>query len=233
MNVLIVEDEAPISRRIERFLKEIITASNLKIAKVNSISDGEEFINSNKIDLLLLDLNLNGESGFSILKTVVSHSFHTIIISAYQDKAVEAFDYGVLDFVLKPFGKQRLTVALERFKSVKEKGPYTLKFLAVKKAHTMKLIDVSEVIYIKGAGIYTEIHLKDGSKEIHDKSLDKLMQLLPQNFERIHKSYLVDMNNAIEYKVFSGSKYELVLNNEHVLPIGRTRYKEVKEKWLN
>ncbi|WP_299361777.1 LytTR family DNA-binding domain-containing protein [Winogradskyella sp.] len=233
MNVLIVEDEAPIARRIERFLKEIITASDLKIAKVNSISDGEEFISANKIDLLLLDLNLNGESGFTILQTMVSHAFHTIIVSAYQDKAIEAFDYGVLDFVLKPFGKQRLALALERFKSQKEKGPSALKFLAVKKAHTVKLIDISEVIYIKGAGIYTEIHLKDESKEIHDKSLDKLMQLLPDNFERIHKSYLVDMNNAVEYKVFSGSKYELILNNGHTLPIGRTRYKEVKEKWLN
>lgn len=71
----------------------------------------------------------------------------------------------------------------------------------------------------------------NGSKELHDKSLDSLLAILPNTFERIHKSYIVRISEVKEVLVHSGNKYELILNNELILPIGRTRYKEVKQRW--
>ena len=182
------------------------------------------------MDLVLLDLNLNGDNGFDLLATAVSKPFHTIIISAYKDQAITAFEYGVLDFVPKPFNRERLEQALQKIvasEKVKE-----AKFLAIKKRQRIQLISVEDVIYIKGAGTYTELFLANGRKELHNKSLEKLEQLLSHSFERVHKSYLLKMSEIKGITVEPGSKYIAELKNGIRIPIGRTKYRDIKAKWL-
>ncbi len=232
MNILIIEDEARIAKRIHRMVSDIFAHQASSIQVCDSLEEGQQIIQQQKIDLLFLDLNLNGKDGFDILESVVAEPFHTIIISAYKEKAIRAFEYGVLDFVPKPFDEARLTKACQRIQATQTVSTHT-KFLAVKKRGMRQLISVDDICYIKGAGIYSELHLKNGKKELHNKSLESLQQLLPHSFERIHKSYLVCMQEAKEIAVEPGSKYSLILQNEERLPIGRTRYKTIKEKWFS
>lgn len=231
MKILIIEDEARIARRIERMIRDIFQ-NRLSILHISeSLQQGLDFIKSNSIDLLFLDLNLNGEDGFELLETVVAESFHTIIISAYKEKAIKAFEYGVLDFVPKPFDQDRLAKACQRYTEKKDRTTGT-KFLAIKKKGKRLLINTENILFIKGAGIYTELFLKNGQSEIHNKSLESLNLLLPEQFERIHKSYLVSMDQAKQIIVEPGSKYTLELKDGTLLPMGRTRYKEIKERWF-
>ncbi|MBB2146557.1 response regulator [Pedobacter sp. LMG 31464] len=229
MRVLIIEDEARIARRLERMASNYFEQNSI-ISICDSVQKGMDHIENNEIDLLLLDLNLNGENGFDVLEAVVSKSFHTIIVSAYTDKAIMAFEYGVLDFVPKPFDELRLAQAFKRITNTLKTTDEPLKFLAVKKAGNIKLIDIEELLYIKGAGIYSELHLRNGNQELHDKSLETLAQLLPNSFNRIHKSYLVSLALAEKIIVQPGSKYSLLIKNGELLPIGRSKYKELKEK---
>ncbi|MFT5166721.1 MAG: two-component system response regulator LytT [Saprospiraceae bacterium] len=232
MKILIIEDEARIAKRIERMVRSIFGSEINSILMSDSLEKGQRIIAENKIDLLFLDLNLNGKDGFDILESVVSEPFHTIIISAYKDKAIRAFEYGVLDFVPKPFDEERLSKACQRItsKSNEESG---LKFLAIKKKGKRSLINIKDIKYIKGAGIYTELFLKTGGKEVHNKTLENLTLLLPDSFERIHKSYLVEMTTTKQIIVEPGSKYSLELYDGDRLPIGRTRYKGINEKWFS
>ncbi len=232
MRVLIVEDESRIAKRIERMVRDIHGDLLQSIKHCNTLDGASEFIENNTLDLVLLDLNLNGKSGFDLLTTAVSEAFHTIVISAYKDQAITAFEYGVLDFVPKPFNRERLEQALNRVIKNEKTETGTAKFLAVKKRHKVRLVPIEDVIYIKGAGAYTELFLTDGRKELHDKSLEKLEQLLSHGFERIHKSYLVKMAEIEKISVASGSKYIAKLKNGTSLPIGRTKYKSLKAKWL-
>ena len=232
MKILVVEDEKMIARRVLRMTKAFFGNSLTQIAHCGSLSDGQNYIAQSEIDLLLLDLNLNGEDGFDILKDLVAMPFHTIIISAYKEKAITAFEYGVLDFVPKPFNEKRLNQAFLRITNKIEKKENGLKYLALQKKGSQRLLEISDIIYIKGARIYTELYLKNGKKEIHNKSLDKLSQLLPDYFERIHKSYLVDMNLVKEILAESGGKYSVRLKNGELLPVSRTKYKELKGKWI-
>ena len=202
------------------------------LAHINTLPEALRFIENNSLDLVLLDLNLNGENGFELLTAAVSESFHTIVISAYKDQAITAFEYGVLDFVPKPFNQGRLEQAFSRAITKEKTEDNKIKLLAVKKRGGIQLIPIENVHYIKGAGVYTELFLADGSKELHDKSLEKLEQLLAPSFERIHKSYLVKMSEIKEIIVKSGSKYMAELKTGELIPIGRTRYKELKGKWL-
>ncbi|MFY0627588.1 MAG: response regulator transcription factor [Reichenbachiella sp.] len=232
MNILIVEDESRIAKRIERMTRDIFGNGLKSLNQVDTLADALKFIANHKLDLVLLDLNLNGENGFDILAGAVSESFHTIIISANKEQAITAFEYGVLDFVPKPFNRDRLEQAFNRTESKEQIASNEVKFLAVKKRGRIQLIKIEDLIYIKGAGTYTELYLADGSKELHDKSLEKLELLLSGSFERIHKSYLLKMSEMSEIFVETGSKYIAELKNGERIPIGRTKYKDIKAKWI-
>jgi len=228
MRILIIEDERSIANRIERLLKEILEGQIEKLTIKDSIASGLDYINHYEIEVLFLDLNLSGKDGFNVLKTVMAESFDTIIVSAYKEKALEAFEYGVVDFVPKPFDKQRLQKAVDRLKLESR----NTKNIVIRKQGLLKIIPVSEIVYLKGANIYAEIHIDHEQKELSDHSLDRLEKLLPEHFERIHKSYIVDMKRASEIIIQPGSKYEIRLNNDLLLPVGRTRYKAIKEKYF-
>ena len=232
MNILIVEDESRIAKRIERMTRDIYGDALQSLKHINNLPEALKFIEDSTLDLVLLDLNLNGENGFDLLTTVVSESFHTIVISAYKDQAITAFEYGVLDFVPKPFNRDRLEQAFDRAISKEKSENDKIKLLAIKKRGRIQLIPIEDLIYIKGAGVYSELFLADGTKELHDKSLEKLEQLLSHTFERIHKSYLVKMSEVKEIIVQSGSKYMAELKSGELIPIGRTKYKDIKAKWL-
>lgn len=231
MNILIIEDEARIARRLQRMTAEFFTNKPAHIIICDSLQKGLDQIIHQTPDLLLLDLNLNGDNGFEVLEQMVAASFHTIIVSANTDKAITAFTYGVLDFVPKPFDQERLFQALNRFVNpvLKSDG---IKYVAVKRAGQIRLINIAEIIYIKGAGIYTELHLKNGQQELHDKSLELLQQLLPDGFERIHKSYLVNFQQVEKILINPGTRYGILLKTGEILPVGRSKYKEIKYKMI-
>lgn len=232
MHILIIEDETRIAKRIERMVSVYFMNSLKSLKVIDNLREAKTHIQNNALDLVLLDLNLNGESGFEVLKTAVSNAFHTIIISAHSHQAILAFEYGVLDFVSKPFNQDRLDKAFQRLIAIDKNTVVEAKYLAIKKRSGIHLITVKEVLFFKGAGAYTELYLQNGTKELHDKSLEKLEQLLPHTFFRIHKSYLVKLSEIKEIIVKSGSKYLAELHDGTILPIGRTKYKELKSKWL-
>ena len=229
---MIVEDETRIARRIERMTREILGADLRSLTHINTLEEATTFIEKHSLDLVLLDLNLNGANGFDLLTTAVSGAFHTIVVSAYKDQAINAFEHGVLDFVPKPFNQERLAQAFDRFHDKAVTAKSVVKYLAVKKRQRVELIPIEDLVYIKGAGAYAELFLADGRKELHDKSLEKLEQLLAPDFERIHKSYLVKMNEVKGFIVQTGSKYSAELKSGERIPVGRTKYKDLKEKWV-
>ena len=232
MNILIVEDELRIAKRVERMTRAYFSETLNSLKCIDNLDEAIDYIKNVPLDLVLLDLNLNGENGFDLLKSVVSESFHTIIISAHSDRAISAYEFGVLDFVSKPFNSDRLDQAFDRLIKTEKTATIDTKFLAIKKRRSIQIIPVQNVIFIKGAGVYTELYLDNGKKELHDKSLEKLELLLPNSFVRLHKSYLVKMSEIKEILVKPGSKYLAELKNGELLPIGRTKYKDLKSKWL-
>lgn len=231
MRIVIVEDESLIAGRIARLTRELLGPRLGSLCVKPTLDSATAHLADNPVDLLLLDLNLNGQDGFALLQQAVAGAFHTVIISANTHRAIEAFEHGVLDFVPKPFDAARLQKAFERFEQAAPRGSGApLKYLAVRRRNTLRLLDVAEVLYIQGAGIYSEIHLRDGTVELHDKPLHRLLDILPASFQRVHKSYLVSLPDVERLVSHGSSKYELVLRGGPVLPVGRERYRELKEQ---
>jgi two-component system response regulator LytT len=229
MHILIVEDEPAIAQRIQRQLGEILLDKLQRIKVIHYLDDAREYIAEKPIDLLVLDLNLHGEDGFDLLRELGASSFHTIIISAYADKAITAFEYGVLDFIAKPFTRERLEQGIARLLDTNLRQAYGAKFLSIRQAGTIQLIEVEKIDYVIANGHYSDL-VVDGKARLHDKSIEKLLAILPPNFERIHRSYLVNMNRVRDLVIETGGRYSLRLKNGEALPVGRSRFSAIKAK---
>lgn len=228
MIICIVEDEPVIAQRIERLLTVILENKITRIKHFSDLESAKSYIISNPINLMFLDLNLKGKDGFDIFKELETHSFHTIIISAYSEKAIDAFQFPVADFIEKPFDKERLEKALSKIKLLEKSSNVSSRFISIKREGEIKLLDIEEIMYIKGASVYSEIFLKNDKTELHHSNLEKIDILLPENFIRVHKSYIINIFFVEKFKSYGGSKYSVILKNSTELPVSRMKYKEIK-----
>lgn len=224
MKILIVEDVTLVADRISDLSKQYFERCSPHICYTQC--QAKQAIMEQTWDLLFLDLNINGENGFDLLKLAAASSFQTIVITANSDKAALAFDYGVLDFVTKPIIEKRFKLAVERYQINTGAQREQLKYLSIKSKGQVKLLAIDEIDYIKAAGNYAEIVLTNKQSFLHDKSADKLLQILPAEFIRIHRSYIVPEQNIRKIIKHGGGKYSIELSSAEQVPLSREVYKQ-------
>ena len=224
MRILVVEDETMVARQLCRLIREVVGNRLQDIHHVHSLTDAREYLTSNSIDVLFLDLNLSGEDGFDLLSDMVAAPFQTIVASANTDQALRSFEYGVIDFVAKPFRKERLANALAKIQGQQDDsdaGRGSARYLGVRYLGDTQLIQTETITHILTTGRYSELFLIDGSSRLHEKKLKELLQILPDEFQQIHKSCLTNLNFVSKIFSHPGSKYELSTTTESLLPVGR------------
>jgi len=238
MRVAVVEDEAIVARRLLRLISRILGGRLERLEHVSGLGEAESLLDRSWVDLLFLDLNLRGRDGFRLLADAASRPFDTIVVSAHHDQALRAFEYGVVDFVPKPFDEERLTRAIHRAldrgtgrrgETVREPGRARL--LAVRKAREVVPIPVAEVLYVRGAGDFAELHCRDGSVHLHQKTLNRLESILPAAFERIHRSYIVDTEAIRAFRAEEGSRYFVRLDGGDEVPVSRALARAIRARF--
>ncbi len=220
--ILIADDEALARKRIVKFLTE---------SEVNSVvfeaSNGKEAIkvlNELRPDIVFLDIKMTDMSGFDVLRQVPSENIPIVIfVTAFDDFAVKAFEVRAIDFLLKPYKKERFTQALERGieqleleqrikfqrkvtqfmeflneeKMMGEASKKTyLESVVLKKNKKYYFVKTSDISYIKSSGYYAEIYTLNGEKHVHRISMSLLIdQLDPKVFSRVNRSTIVPLRN--------------------------------------
>ena len=227
MNVLILEDEKSSALRLKKLILRHSKSSEFNLFFAETIVEAKKYFSTETFELLFLDLQLKNEDGFSLLQNLVSESFLTIVVSAYSERAMEAFDNGVFDFIPKPIFEERLFKSLDRFHSNRRHYTKT-KRLFIKSRNKLEAIPLKNVIFMQPAERYTEIILLQGIKKLHNLSLDKIIKILPANFQRVHRSYIVNLDFIERIISHSGSKYTIELKNNTELPLGRSYAKKIK-----
>ncbi|WP_422509692.1 LytTR family transcriptional regulator DNA-binding domain-containing protein [Stenotrophomonas sp. GZD-301] len=220
MRILIVEDELLVRQRLLRLCTEL-AGTRARFDAVADLDAAGDRLARSVYDGLLLDLNLGGEDGFDLLRRAVAGRYHCVVVSAHRDRALQAFEHGVLDFVPKPFSRERLGQALERLLDVGRYRAGGARYLGIWRAQGTALVELAEVQWIRADGDYSELRLANGRSELHDKSLASLTAVLPPDFVRCHRSYLVNLRHVRTLHAGSGSRYWLVLNDGAELPVGR------------
>lgn len=220
MRVLIVEDEPLVRQRLLRLCAEL-AGSRARFDAVPDLDAAEERLQRSVYDGLLLDLNLAGEDGFELLRRAVAGRYHCVVVSAHRERALQAFEHGVLDFVPKPFSRDRLGQALERLLDAGRYRSGQARYLGIWRAQGTALVELRDVMWIRADGDYSQLRLRDGRDELHDKSLASLGSVLPPDFVRCHRSYLVNLRHVRSLHAGSGSRYWLVLADGTELTVGR------------
>ncbi|CAM2070351.1 Response regulator transcription factor [Sulfidibacter corallicola] len=228
LRLLIVEDEPPIAKYLAKACRRLLGQRIASLETCHSLEQAERFLTHHTVDLCFLDLNLNGEDGFELLTHMTGYPFHTVVVSAHTERAFEAFAHGVLDFLGKPFDDERLALTFQRYDGRPRPSSECIQFISLRKRGKTQLVAVAEAVYFKAAGIYVEVVLDNGHRELLCKTMDRLEQLLPPRFLRVHRSILVNLDHVFAHKHIGGGTYQLVLKDGQCLPLSRPKYKELK-----
>ena len=229
--IALVEDEAVVARRLERLTRRILGDTVTSLVRLSSLPEALQHVRHHPIDVLLLDLNLRGQDGFQVLEDAAAGSFHTIIVSARHELALRAFEYGVVDFVPKPYGEARLRQALERLHGLPPEAR-KLRFLAVRKGRRVVPIPLDDVLYLQASGDYSKVICHDGGEHLHQKTLTQLSQLLPDTYVQVHRSYLVDLRQVESLESRPGSRYFVRLRGGQEIPVSRAKVQELRKQLI-
>lgn len=219
MKVLIAEDEAPAARRLERMVGEHLPGARFVLAA--TVEAAREALAAEKFDLLLLDLDLNGADGFAL---VGAGAPRIVVVSARADRAIDAFDHAVADFVTKPVSAARLAKALDRaLAPVAAPAPRGPASLAVRSAGRIDLAAFADIVALSGADDYVEVVLADGRRFLHDTRLQELEARLPPGFIRVHRSHIANTAHIRSVRTLPGRRRALVLTGGTEIPVSRSR----------
>ena len=182
-----------------------------------------EYLSSNDVDLIFLDIEMGGFSGTQLLKTLQKKP-NVIMTTAYRNYAVDAFELNVTDYLLKPFSFERFLKAVEKvynLLNVEQKHPITNNsdngYCFVKSSHKMVKVNFEDILYIEGMSEYIIIKTKTANI-ITLQSFKDIESTLPESgFIRIHKSYLVSLNkiDCVEGQYVKIGSKELPIGNKY------------------
>ncbi|MBW0435097.1 LytR/AlgR family response regulator transcription factor [Leptospira yasudae] len=232
---MIVEDEAPTRELLVNFC---LSRPELKLCKV--AKDGEEaleFLLAEPIDLAFFDINLPLLSGLEILERLEVPPY-IIFITALKDKAIEAFELGAIDYLLKPFSKDRFYKAVDRavqFLDQKvepaSKNVFNEHGLFILEKENHFLIPYKEINYISSRDNFSLVHT-DAREYVTYKSLKSLeTKLPPSRFLRIYKQYIINLEKLSHLQSDNMGNYSVYLKDEEEtqLPVGRKYIAKIKE----
>ncbi len=242
IKTLIIDDEEPARALLIQFLSE-----KQEIDVIGEIANGfsaVKQINELKPDLVFLDIQMPRLTGFEVLE-LIEHQPLIIFATAFDQFAIKAFDMNAVDYLLKPFTRERLDHALKKilikFSDKKnmqpnlndalrmlDEQPATLERIAVKTGSNIHVISTDHIIYLEAEGDYVLIHTNDG-KHLKEKTMKYFENHLDNaQFVRIHRSYIVNVNVISKIELYDKENYLVLLKDNSRLKASSNGYKQLK-----
>jgi DNA-binding LytR/AlgR family response regulator len=201
------------------------------VAECSDAMQAYNYLNSEQIDLLFLDIEMPGMTGIELTKKLGNKKPLIIFTTAKPDYAVEAFELNVVDYIVKPVTTARFLQAVEKAKEAFDSNKQEVKieaqeFVFVKDNGVLKKINVDDILYLEAMGDYVKVHTLQKFHVLHS-TLKSIEEKLPLNkFLRIHRSYIVSLQKIdfIQDGVISIGKASI--------PVAET-YKSSLNKRLN
>jgi two-component system LytT family response regulator len=251
IRTLIVDDEPLARDRVKRFLRDEPDVE--LIGECGNGVDAIKEINAKKPDLVFLDIQMPEKNGFEVIKSLNSKKLPTIIfVTAYDHYALQAFDVHALDYLLKPFNRDRIKRAVARAREHIERGRIGdlderlnsliadlrgerkyLDRLVVKAVGRVFFLKTDEIDWIEAAGNYVKLHIARESHMIRETMNGIEAKLDPAKFLRIHRSTVVNIDRIKElHPMFSGD-YAVILRNGTELALSRNYRERFTELFEN
>ncbi len=242
IKTIIIDDEAP-----ARALLRIYLAGQGNIEVVGEFTNGFEgikAINALKPDLVILDIQMPKINGFEMLELLEHHPV-IIFSTAYNEFAIKAFELNAVDYLLKPYSKKRLLGAIAKAEvrlkidvesrelpnllaGVNDLNNEYLQRIVVKTGAKIEVIPIDEVMYLEANDDYVNIYVT-GGKFIKQRTMKYYEQRLPPSkFVRIHRSFIVNIEEINKLELMEKDAYVVILKNNSRLKVSRSGYPKLK-----
>ena len=237
---LIVDDEE-LARKL---LREMLS-SHPEIEIAGECRNGMEAVKAageHKPDLLFLDVQMPKLTGFDVLELIDRSGVAIIFVTAFDQYAMKAFDVHAVDYLLKPFSRERFEAALERAKNQESKkqvdaaelaaasrpaGQYAER-IVVKDGTKVSLIAVNKLDYAEALDDYVSL-VSEGKKHLKQQTISGLeLALDPAQFVRIHRSYIVNLEHVARIEPYGKDSKVAILASGARLPVSRAGYARLK-----
>jgi len=233
--VLAVDDEPPALDELAYLLRR-----DPRVARVYTASDATDalrVLRDTDVDAVFLDIRMPGLDGMELARVLRRFASPpaVVFVTAYDDRAADAFDLGVVDYVRKPVQADRLSESLRRVASSRilpthpsVPRPDEDPTIPVELAGTTKLLPRSAVQWVEAQGDYARLHTSDGSHLVRVPLATLAERWADAGFVRIHRSYLVQLGRIDELRL-TGSGYVVLVDGAE-LPVSRRHTRELKDK---
>ena len=245
LRALIVDDERLAREKLRRLLEaeDDVTI----VGECASGAEAVEAVQQHAPDLVFLDIQMPGLSGFDVLREIGPDAVsHVVFVTAHDEFAVRAFDVQALDYLLKPFDAPRFRDALNRVRKrsagelqqkmaslleqLATRSPYAERLL-VKGAGRMSFVRVDEIDWIEAADNYVRLHAGREEHLLRETMNGIETRLDPQRFIRVHRSAMVNIDAVKEVQPLFHGDYEVLLRMGATVAVGRN-YREKLMKAL-
>ncbi len=233
MKALIVDDEKLALNRLQRILKEEGISD---IIQCNNPIDAIKEVSKTKFDVAFLDISMPTMTGLELANTIININPNIFIIfqTAFAEYALEAFQSGGLDYLLKPISNESIKKSLEKLEkyiknnSLKENN--TSKKIIAKRGSKIYMIDLDDIYYIKADLDEVIIKIKETDAYVRKKMQDMQELLKDKNFFRVHRSYIVNVDKIKSMQSIEQSKLEIsFVNIDDVVTSSKDGAKEFRE----
>ena len=236
LRAIIIDDELRSCQTLEKLIVDF--CGNVEVlALCQTVNAGIEAISRNKPDLVFLDVNMKGESGFDLLSKIQPIDFEIIFATAYSEYSIKAFKFSAIDFLLKPIDIDDLKRAIEKVEqrknsdiavrieqlitNLKPTSPKQYK-LAIPSSDGLVFVKISDIIYCEASGNYTIFFIADGRKYLVGRTLKEYEDMLTdQDFFRIHNSHLINLNAIKKY--IRGEGGQVIMLNDATLDVSKRK----------
>jgi two-component system LytT family response regulator len=241
VRVLIIDDEKHCCDNLQWQLKQY--CPDVEVVGVsNTAEEGLSQIRRLEPQLVFLDVEMPGMSGFEMLEVLPDINFDIIFTTAFNQYAIRAIRFGALDYLLKPIDKDELCEAVDKFQNltqhnslkqlvallthIPKNNDASFQKIALPTLHGYELVAVGNIMVCESSSNYTDVKLNDGKHMVISRTLKDIEELLDRPpFLRVHNSYLVNLDYAIRY--VKGEGGYLVLNNDISVPVSRSKKEEL------
>ena len=240
MKAIIIDDEKRARVSLSLLLKEFCPEISL-VAECENLPEGVKAIRKLQPDIVLLDIEMPGHSGLELLDFFDEKEiqFSIIFTTAYNEYAVQAFKLSAVDYLLKPIVAEELVNAIARVE--KQKHPQykilaenlnqdNFQKIAVPSGNSLVIINIADIIYIKGEGAYSEVLMTDKTKHLVSRNLKNFEEILlkDKRFLRTHKSYIVNFDEVVAYNKSDGGW--LTMKNGSSVPVSSEKTNFILER---
>lgn len=237
--VLIADDESAGRQLIKEYMADY--PDLILISEVNNGVDAVKKINKFKPDLVFLDIQMPGFTGFEVL-TRLEEIPNIIFSTAFDKYALQAFEVHAIDYLLKPYTKNRFNKAIQKLHQTTEKvGSLTQALLMdktdypervlVEKKDKLITIAVADIIWIEAYGDYSKLHTGNNIL-VSNYGISALEERLnPKSFLRVHRSSLINLNKVKELHKY-GKSYDITLINNEIVRVSRGYMEAIKKIML-